>query len=112
MRPSPPLVVARVEDYLQWRPVALSGWTVEVVPAASLGGHHGGMTYSAQRLVQVEGKSLGLRIFVHELEHVRLGPESENHCGWTGFAAWELQETGLDEAGYDATSCADTSGEQ
>lgn len=49
-----PLVVSRVEDYLQWRPVELSEWTVEVVPAGSIGGNHGGMTYFAQRLVQVE----------------------------------------------------------
>lgn len=51
-------------------------------------------------------------VLVHELEHVRLGPSSENHCGWTAFAAWELTETGLDEASYDASSCAEASGEK
>jgi hypothetical protein len=105
-------VAARVGDYLHWRPVALSGWNVEVVPAGSISGNHGGMTYFAQRLVQVEEQSSGLRVFIHELEHVRLGPDSEDHCGWEDFAAWELQDTGLDEASYDVTSCDEASGEK
>jgi len=107
-----PEVSARAQDYLTWRLVDLSGWMLEIVPAGSIGGNHGGMTYFGQRLMQVEGQGGQLRLFVHELEHVRLGPDSENHCGWAPFAAWELQETGLDETSYDAASCAAASGEQ
>jgi hypothetical protein len=107
-----PMVSARVVDYLQWNSVNLSGWTLEILPPGSIGGNHGGMTYFPQRLVQVEGQGGQLRVFVHELEHVRLGPDSESHCGWEGFAAWELSDTGLDETSYDATSCAEASGEK
>lgn len=107
-----PEVSTRVQQYLGWRTVNLSGWTLEVVPAGSIGGNHGGMTYFSQQLVHVEGQGGQLRVFVHELEHVRLGPDSENHCGWAPFAAWELQETGLDETSYDVTSCEDASGEK
>ena len=107
-----PEVTARVRDYLSWRPVNLSGWLVEIVAAGSIGGNHGGMTYFSERLVQVEGQSGPLRVLVHELEHVRLGPDSENHCGWSSFASWELARTGLDETGYDAASCAEASGER
>jgi hypothetical protein len=106
-----PEVTTRVQDYLSWRPVDLSGWMLEIVPAGSIGGNHGGMTYFGQRLVQVEGQGGQLRVLVHELEHVRLGPDSENHCGWAPFAAWELQETGLDETSYDIASCDGSSGE-
>jgi hypothetical protein len=107
-----PMVSARVQNYLQWHPLDLSGWTLEVVPAGSIGGNHGGMTYFSERLVQVEGQGGQLRVFVHELEHVRLGPNSESHCGWEGFAAWELADTGLDETSYDAATCAEASGEK
>jgi hypothetical protein len=105
-------VAADVEEYQQWHTVRLAGWTVEIVPAGSIGGNHGGMTYFADRLVQVEGQGVGLRVLVHELEHVRLGPDSENHCDWNDFASWELAETGLDEFSYDAASCAQASGER
>jgi hypothetical protein len=105
-------VTARVADYLQWRPVNLSGWTLDIVPAGSIGGNHGGMTYFPERMIHVEGQGAQLRVFVHELEHVRLGPDSEDHCGWAAFAAWELETTGLDETSYDDSSCAEASGER
>ncbi len=107
-----PEVATRVQDYLSWRSVDLSGWLLEIVPEGSIGGNHGGMTYFPERLVQVEGQGGQLRVFVHELEHVRLGPDSENHCGWSPFATWELAETGLDETSYDAASCAEASGDR
>jgi hypothetical protein len=107
-----PEVAARVQEYVGWRPVNLSGWLLEIVPAGSIGGNHGGMTYFSERLVQVEGQGGQLRVFVHELEHVRLGPTSENHCGWSPFASWELSETGLDESSYDNASCAEASGDR
>jgi hypothetical protein len=53
--------------------------------------------------------SLPEQALPHEMEHVRLGPAGDLHCGWIsdGFAQWELMAIRVDDRAYIRETCPD-----
>lgn len=102
------------QDYLKWNRVDDRGWTVSVVKPGSLGASTNpklsgwivvGLTTWDAQLIQLD--AWYLESYVHELEHVRLGPDSGAHCHWIsdGFVAFELSDVGYDDTYYVETTC-------
>lgn len=89
--------------YSEWSEAPFWGWTVVV--EARVDADHAAVTHHDSRVIEIQAGFLA--ILPHELEHARLGPASDRHCGWVadGFAAWEETATGIDERSYLEASC-------
>jgi hypothetical protein len=85
-----------------WGEVALSQeqWTIRIRTGSAVDADgHTGVTYHHSRVVDVAEDVL--ETLPHELRHVQLGRESDDHHGWCdGFAPWEERVLGVDERTY------------
>ncbi len=83
----------------RWGVVYLEGWAIRFRTTPIQGvGFSGWTSWSANTVDVRYDAGAGLP---HELEHVRLGPDSREHSGWCAeFVPWELSAVLWDDTGY------------